>query len=142
MKLAIQKLGFKGAVPYNAPEILKTDKVCYLNDTDRRVKLLEFLKENKIDVTTNVSIKIKLHEEMNEYQETGKMNFKVYHHDGRYGFLAVRKTDNIFYIASAVYYEKEIDTSIPWYIKALGSDETNWQEVCFNIQTDSNNRII
>ena len=26
------------------------------------------------------------------------------------------------------------DTSIPWYIKALGSDETNWQEVCYNIQ--------
>ena len=45
-------------------------------------------------------------------------------------------------MASVIYYEKEIDTSSPWYIKALSKDETNWQEVCYNVQTDENNRII
>ena len=141
MKLAIQKTGIKGAIPYHAPDSLKNLNH-YMSDTQRRIELMNYLRENKTDVTTTISIQIELHQEMRAYQETGNADFKIYYCDGRYGFLAVKKTEDIFYMTSVIYYEKEIDTSSPWYIKALSKDETNWQEVCYNVQTDENNRII
>lgn len=140
MKLTIQTYGTKGALPYNAPEWLNNYDN-NMNDTERRIRFLQWLKNNKTDVNAISQIAVELQKELKEFKKTGKKDFHIYHCKGIYGFLHIINGFAAYSIKPAYYHEKEISTANPWYILNEIKDG-NYTETCVNITVDKDNRII
>lgn len=141
MKLIVQRCGMKDCIPYGAPHELE-NRYLAVTDTERRKRLLQYLEEHKVDVSTDSYIRVKLRQDMEMFQKTKVMDFHIYHHDGLYGFYYLNETKSSYCINVAYYKVVDVDTSRPWMICNPINDVSDWVEGVEYIVFDEDNRMM